>query len=137
MRRFLTIALIALLPTLGGCALFQKLDNAFQVLTSASVSPQAVVVAVNSFDALEATATRYLRLVKCNGANGPVCRDPVISAKVIDAIQKGRIARNNLEQFANTHPGQLGSQGLYDALQTTISTIQDVLPSIQATGVVK
>lgn len=126
MKRILIVGLVALLP-FGGCAEIQRLESAVSTLTSGSVSPQAVVIAVNSFDAVEASATNYLRLQKCNGANGPVCRDPAVTVKVVLAIRQGRVARDNLLLFSKTHPGQLGSQGLYDAVQTAIATIDSIL----------
>lgn len=122
MRRIL--AVLALGLALAGCA---KINKAYQVLTTSTVSPTAVVVAGNSFDALEATATNYLTRPRCNGTNGPLCRDPGATAKIIPAIRAGRVARNNLEQFLVDHPGDLGAQGLYDTFTKTISTLQAVL----------
>ncbi len=127
MRKVMLASACALAVSLGGCAAVQKLENSFAVLSSASVSPQAVVVAVNSFDAVQATATNYLRLPKCTGTNGPICRDPAISVKVIQAVKAGRTARNNLEAFMTAHPGQLGDAGLYDALQASLSTLESIV----------
>lgn len=118
------IAALSLLFVLGGCANFQ---NAWNVLTSAQVTPQTVVVAANTFDALEATATAYLKLRRCSATSGPVCRDPGVTKKIIPAVRSGRVARNNLEQFFRDHPGQLGPQGLYDALQAAINTLQGII----------
>ena len=122
MRKIAIACAIAL--SLGGCA---NLQNAWGVLTSVQVTPQAVSIAGNTFDALEATATNYLRLAKCTGSNGPICRDPAASKKIISAVRSGRVARNNLEQFFADHPGQLGPQGLYDAFNAAISTLQTIL----------
>lgn len=124
MRKLAIAGAMALALFSAGCA---NLDNAWQTLTSATVSPQVVVVAANTFDTLEATATAYLRLPRCNGKNGPICRDPGATAKLIPAVRAGRVARNNLEQFMLDHPGALGPQGLYDALQAAISTLQNVV----------
>jgi hypothetical protein len=118
------LAVLLLVLSLGGCASWQ---NAWNTLTSASVSPQVVFVAGNTFDALEATATNYLRLKKCSATSGPICRDPGATAKLIPAVRAGRVARNNLEQFLVDHPGQLGPTGLYDTLQASISTLQSVI----------
>lgn len=123
MRKLLLACAVAL--SLGGCA---QLQNAWSVITSASVSPDSVVVAVNAFNAVEASATNYLLLVKCTGSNGPICRDPKVTPKLIQAVRSGRIARANLEQFLQSHPGQLGPTGLYDALQAAITTIQQIVP---------
>lgn len=121
MRRLLVLTLLI---ALGGCT---NLTNAWNTLTSTQVTYQTVAVAANTFDALEATATAYLRLPRCTGSNGPVCRSPSATAKIIPAVRSGRVARNNLEQFFADHPGQLGPQGLYDALQKAIATLQSVI----------
>lgn len=110
--------------TLQGCA---PVQNTWDLFTSSRVSPTLVIVTGNSFDALEATATTYLRLPKCTGQNGPACRSPKATAKIIPAIRAGRMARNNLEMFLRAHPGQLAAQGLYDALATATQTLQGIL----------
>ena len=122
MKKILIVAALGL--SLTACA---SLQNTWNTLTSAQVTVTTVAVAGNTFDALEATATGYLRLPKCSGTNGPACRDPGVTAKIIPAVRAGRVARNNLEQFFTDHPGQLGPQGLYDALQASITTLQSVI----------
>lgn len=129
MRKLALSLLLAL--SLGACA---NLQNTWNTLTSAQVTVTTVAVAGNTFDALEATATAYLRLPRCNGTNGPACRDPKATAKIIPAVRAGRVARNNLEQFFVDHPGQLGPQGLYDALQASISTLQSVIATYNIKG---
>lgn len=121
MKRIIPFLLIL---SLGACA---QLQADWTTLTSAQVSPTLVVVAGNTFDALEATATNYLKLPRCNGRNGPVCRDPSATAQLIPAIRAGRVARTNLEQFMTTHPGSLGPQGLYDALTAATNTLQSIV----------
>ena len=121
LRRFL----LTILLTVGvaGCA---NLQNAWNVITSTSVSPTVVVIAVNTFDALEVTGANYLRLPRCK-AGGPIaCRDPGVSEKIINAKVAGRKARNALEDFIRDHPGQLGPKGLYDALIKATATLQDI-----------
>ncbi|MDE2105527.1 MAG: hypothetical protein KGL39_50335 [Patescibacteria group bacterium] len=119
MKKLLVAAIVAL--SLGACA---QIQTAYDAVSGAKVSPTAVIVAGNSFDALEATATNYLRLKKCNGSNGPVCRDPKATAIIIPAVRSGRVARTNLEQFMKDHPGELGPQGLYDSLKVSIDTLR-------------
>jgi hypothetical protein len=122
---------LALALGLTACA---SLQNDWAVLTSSQVTVTTVAVAGNTFDALEATATAYLRLPRCSGTNGPACRSPSATAAIIPAVRSGRVARNNLEQFFTDHPGQLGPQGLYDALQASISTLQGVIAQYQIKG---
>ena len=117
------VLVVSLAFALAGCA---QLTNAYNVLTGTSVSPTAVYVAANAFDAVEATATNYLRLRRCSASSGPVCRDPKVSSQLIPAVRAGRIARNNLEAFMKAHPGQLGPTGLYDALTGATATIRSI-----------
>ena len=128
-KLFLAFVLIG---ALTGCA---QLQNDWAALTGAQVTVTTVSVAGNTFDALEATATNYLRLPKCTGANGPICRDPKATAVIIPAVRSGRVARNNLEQFFKDHPGQLGPSGLYAALQAAISTLKDIFAQYNIKGV--
>src|SRR5690348_11776583 len=59
MKKLLLIIAVSL--SLSGCANFQ---NAWGIVTGATVSPTAVYIARNSFDALEATATNYISYCK-------------------------------------------------------------------------
>jgi len=129
MKRIILAAALAF--SLTACT---QVQNVWDTVTSASVTPTTVIVAANTFDALEATATNYLRLPKCTGSNGPVCRDKAATAQIIPAVRAGRVARTNLEQFFKDHPGQLGPKGLYDALTAAISTLQSVFAQYQITG---
>ena len=121
MRKIFLIVALAL--TLPACA---QLQNAYTAVTGASVNPTAVIIAANAFDAVEATATNYLRLKKCTATSGPICRDPKATAVIIPAVRSGRTARNNLEAFMQANPGVLGPKGLYNALITATSTLQQV-----------
>ena len=120
----LRFLLIAAVVALAGCT---QLQNAWEAATSAPVSPTLVIVGGNTVDALEATATNYLKLPKCTGKNGPVCRSVAATAQIIPAVRSMRVARNNLEQFLRDHPGQLAPQGLYDALKAAMQTTQDII----------
>lgn len=117
----------------AGCTQLQQdwtaVEAGFQKLQSVTVSPTAVNVAVNLFDGVEATATNYLTLPKCNGANGPgpACRNATATAQIIPAIKAGRVARNNLEQFLAGHQTALGVQGDYDAINAVVGTLQAIL----------
>lgn len=119
-----------LLMTMGlslalvGCT---QLSNAYNAVAGVTVPPSAVIVAANSFDGVEATATNYLRLKKCSATTGPVCRDPAVTAKIIPAIRAGRTARNNLEAFMQANPGALGPSGLYNALVAATTTLSQIL----------
>lgn len=116
-------AIAALTLALAGCSTLQK---DYAIITGATVSTAAVSVAGNSFDALEATATNYLRLARCSGSNGPICRSPAATAALIPAIRSARLARNNLEAFLVANPGQLGPSGLYNALTAALNTLEAI-----------
>jgi hypothetical protein len=133
MRKLLAGAIaLALFVSLGGCApgsFGSKVEGVISAVTGAAVSPAAIIIAANSFDALEVTAKNYINPQlnkRCNGSNGPICRDPAATIALNKAIRSGRVARNNAKQFLRDHPGQLGSQGLYDALQTSVSTLEAI-----------
>lgn len=122
MKRILLVALIAV--SLGGCA---RLQASWNALTTSQVDATTVIVAANTFNALEATATNYLSLPRCTSTGKPVvCRSPAATAKIIPAVRAGRVARNNLEQFLADHPGQIGAKGLYDALVSANTTLQGI-----------
>ena len=114
----------AVLLSLAGCT---SLQNAYTSLNGTTVSPTAVYVAANAFDAVEATATNYLRLPKCTATNGPVCRNATATKQIIPAVRAGRVARTNLENFMQQNPGALGPVGLYNALTAATNTLQAVI----------
>lgn len=124
MRKTVTVLLLCV--NLAGCASFGRVQDTFSILTETQISPTAAVVAANAFNAMEATATNYLRLKRCTLATGPICRDPVVTTKIIPAVRSGRAARDALIRFVRQHPGQLGASGLYDALVASTNTLQVV-----------
>lgn len=95
--------------SLSGCAQFQKsverIQTAYEVVVAASVTPKQAVVAMQSYDVVAITATNYLRLRRCDGTNGPVCRDPALRTKIDAAIYAGRSARNNIKAYLKSNPG--------------------------------
>ena len=121
MRKLVLVAALAV--GVAGCS---TLQNTWDVITQSKVSPTVVIVAANAFDALEATATNYLRLKKCTSTTMPVCRSPAATAQIVPAIRSGRAARNTLIQFLKDHPGQLGPQGLFDSLKAANATLQAI-----------
>ncbi len=129
MKRIVFIVSFTLL--LGACTTWQ---NAYNTVTGATVSPTAVYVAANAFDAVEVTATNYLRLKKCTGTNGPVCRSPAATKQIIPAVRAGRVARTNLENFMAQNPGALGPAGLYNALTAATATLQSIVSQYNVGG---
>ncbi len=120
MKKLLLVGALAL--SLAGCA---QVTAAWDTLTGARVSPQAVYVSMNVFDGFERTATNYLRLCHRSPAN-PVCSKPA-EVQIAAAVRSGRVARNNLKAFMTTHPDALGAQGVYDAFTTATDTLKSAL----------
>ena len=119
MRKLFIALTLAL--SLGACA---NLQNAYNTVTGASVSPDTVYVARNAFDALEVTSTNYIRYCTVH-RNASGCYDQAIK-QLIPAVRSGRVARNNLTQFQKDNPGALGPSGLYNALVTATNTLQQI-----------
>lgn len=132
MRKLFIIALTAI--GLSGCAALADFKNAFDAATSVTVSPQAIVIASNSFNAVEASATNYLNLTRCDKTTSKVCRDKAVTAILIPAVLNARKARNDLVAFQRTHPGQLGTQGLYDALRQSVTTLTGIMSTYHIGG---
>lgn len=130
MFRVLGMLLLALAIPLGGCSTVNSIGSAYSAATSVKVTKTQVYVAANAFDAVEVTATNYVRLPTCKTGQtflADQCSTKVAISKLVPAIRAGRAARNNLEAFAKDHPGEIGASGLYAALTTAISTIKTVL----------
>lgn len=129
MKRFIPLLLVL---SLGGCASF---TNAWNTATGASVSPQAVYVARNSFDVIEVTATNYIVFCKVHPVTVGCSKTAI--AKLIPAVRSGRVARSNLTQFQKNNPGVLGTTGLYNALVAATNTVQAIATQYNITGVVQ
>ena len=129
MKRF---AVILFALSLGACA---NLQNAWNTVTGATVSPQAVYLAENGYDALEVTAKNYLHICR-TAPKTPGCSAEAIS-KVIPAVRAGRVARTNLDAFMKAHPDALGASGLYDALISATNTLQSIATTYNIAGVSK
>lgn len=123
MKRSLILCAVAL--SLGGCANLQRLETAL----ATTVPPKAILVAANTFDALEGTATNYLIYCKANLAQ------PVCSADnrriVIRSVRKGRGARDQLEVYITQQTPAPAK--LYNVLITAITSLQSSAVSMGGT----
>ena len=90
-----------------------------------AISPQQLLVAANSFDALESTATNYLKLPLCGTVK--VCRDPNVSKSLAKAVRAARSARTQLEAYANANPTTPIPVTLYQTVSTAVTTLQNIL----------
>ena len=134
MKKLIPIVLLAF--SLAGCA---SLTKAYDIVTGVTVSPAAVLVIGNTFDAIEATARNYLAFCKVNRASAACVGYVPARKKIIPAVLSGRTARNNLEAFMIANPGALGPSGLYNAVVAAVNTLQSVAQTynISAVGVAK
>ena len=118
----IALALVgALAAPLGGCA---NIQNAWNAVTSATITPQQVYIAANAFDAVEASATTYLRLPVCGKLP---CRVTSATAAIVSSIRAGRLARNKLEQAVQANPGAPVNANLFATLTSSTATIKAIL----------
>lgn len=123
MRRFLLGFGLAL--ALGGCA---ALQNAYTIATGASVTPNQVYIAANAFDAVEATATTYLKLPACGSAGASsLCRTQAAVNAIVPAVRSGRAARNQLEAAVSASGGTPVSATIYSVLTGATNTLQTII----------
>lgn len=121
----LIIALLTL--SLAGCSTWERFKTVSEAVGEFRISPAAVIIASNTFDAAEATATNYLRLPRCKLVNpAPVCRNPTATALIIPAIRSGRVARDNLQQFLKDHPNELAPATAYEKLTSIVDTLKSI-----------
>lgn len=96
-----------------------------------SVTPNTTAyVGANAFDAVEVTATKYLRLPVC-GTGPVICRTHAASKVVITQVKAGRVVRNNLEAVALAGDS-VSAMALSASLQMKVDAI-----NAQIKGVVK
>lgn len=133
MKNLLRAGAMALaLSSLGGCAALQNLENAVSTLGGQTVTPEAVIVAGNAFDGVEATATNYLKLPPCAAGGPTICRTQAGVNAIVPAIRAGRSARSQLEADIAANPGQPVSITPYNVLTASISSLNSALAQYNA-----
>ena len=111
-KLFLILPLLAM----AGCNTFNLNPNV--------ASPSSVVVAINAFDAAEATAANYLLLPDCVKVATKVCRSAAISASVVKAVTAGRVARDSIQ--ADLKSNITAQVTTLQVLTTAVSTLQSL-----------
>ena len=124
MKKIIAIGLLAF--SLVGCA---QLQNAYNVVTGAAITPEQVYVSANAFDAIEASATQYLRLPVCGSAP---CRNAGATQTIVAAVRSGRLARNKLESAVNANPTGPVDANLLATLTSSTSTLKSILAEFGA-----
>lgn len=130
MRKLMLAAALAL--GLGGCAAVSSAWNDVHAITgavqSASVSPKAIYVAVNAFDAVEITATNYLDQCPRPTPTGLCYGADKVRAAVIPAIRSGIIVRKKLVAAARAAgDGPVALTADWNTLQSVTATIKSIL----------
>jgi hypothetical protein len=135
MRKLLLAAAAALCVAAGGCSnVVQTLQTDWSIVTGASVSPNAVYVAANAFDVVEATATTYLKFPPCSAGASLLCRSPIAVAAIVPAIRSGRQVRSQLEADVFTPSAQAPTPAsALTLLQSATSTIRSILAEYSIT----
>lgn len=129
------LAVLLLAFSLGGCAtlgpwpasILNNIENVVGVITGATVTPQAVVIAGNSVDALEDTATAYLTLPLCRTGGTPVCRVKVATQPIKRTVLAMRAARDDLETWLRLHPNNAPPATLYEKVTAAITALNNVI----------
>jgi hypothetical protein len=116
----LKLASLVIVGALGfsGCAYVSTLEGT-------TVSPTQVIVAGNSFDAIEATATNYIRLPLCPAAT--LCRTAAATKAIVPAVRAARTARSQMEAYVNANPGSPAPVSLYNTAITAINALESAL----------
>jgi hypothetical protein len=132
MKRFgIAGALVALALCLSGCAemqeKFQVFKQTWETAKAITLNKTAVVAAVSTFRAAERTATVYVRQKHCPvGVQRPTCMSPAIREQLVPYIQQGDAAANALLDFWEAHPNELGSEGVYDAVNQATAALKKI-----------
>lgn len=133
MRKVLVLALAlglsgcATLPDIFGPRIAADIRNVAGIVSGITVTPQAVVIAANSVDALQDTATAYLRLPLCRTGGSPACRVKAATQPIKRAVLTMRTARNEIERFLAAHPGSAPPATMYEKLTAAISALNSVI----------
>jgi hypothetical protein len=113
------LIILALALSLGGCATVTKLEQVYSAAVGKTVPPAYALATANTFDALEATATAYLRYCKGNLAV-PACSAANRRA-VIKYTRDGRAVRNQVEGYITTNTPV--PSAIYDLLVAAVNSL--------------
>lgn len=126
-RKVLTVGVLSLGLLMGGCANFSAKFNAdiaavqqaWQVATTTTVTPQAALVIANSFNVARDAATAYLTYCAQHLSDSSCSADN--RRKVITAVRAGIKLRTQVEGYVSaktTIP-----KALYDSFQSIVNTL--------------
>jgi hypothetical protein len=125
--RFAGAALLALAIPLGACSVLK-------IVAGSTVPQKNVAVAVHAFDAVEVSATQYLRLPDCATTQSTLpdaCRQPRVVPMLIRDVRGGRAARDSLwtasKGASGGASGGIGIKAAFDAVVAATAAIKQDL----------
>lgn len=136
MRGFrLAAAMVLLSFSIVGCSSLAVVKQTWDAAKTVVVSKNGIVVAVSLSRAAERTGTVYLKLPRCpEGVQRPTCLSMPIRETIATAMSEMRKARDALLDFVDAHPGEIGDQGLYDALKASTATLKSIFTTYNIGG---
>lgn len=123
-RSLMGAALIAL--ALCSCSTIKNLEATVTTITGTTASQKQVAVAVQAFDAVEVTATNYLKLPTCATGVSTVsgtCKKSAVVATLITDVKAGRAARDSLWTASKSATSGVGAVALYTAVMSAVAVI--------------
>jgi hypothetical protein len=135
MRNLIRSAVLAAVLSTGlaGCATqMQQTGALIQTITTATVPEDAVITARVAFNSAQSLATSYLSLRRCNGSNGPICRNPALTNRIGSAVQAGRMARNRVTALMRANPGRGVPVADYNTMVQATNVIHDLTAAYSA-----
>lgn len=120
MKKLIIVAALGL--ALSSCSAI----DAAKYVAGITVPPKITAVAVTTFDAVEVSATNYLRLPMCTDGQTTLkdaCKDAKVVPQLIKDVRAGRAARDALWASAKANAGS-GIKDLYTAVMAAISKIK-------------
>lgn len=124
-KTFHAVAALLIFAFMGGCATLQgdiaKLQQVYNVATTATVSPTTVIVTANAFDAIKATAVNYAHYCIQGKFVDPIC-SPANRRGVVKFVRSGTAARNQLELSITTNTPAVAT--LYNVLVAAVNGLQ-------------
>ena len=112
---------VALTLALAGCQTIQNLQGVYNTITASTVPPGYANIAINSFDALKATAVNYGQYCVQNHFPLPLC-SAANRRSVVKFVRSGTGARNALEANITTNQPVLSTT--YNVLVAAINGLQ-------------
>lgn len=129
MKRYFMIAAIAAAACIGlsSCGTIDNIKAGITVATSASITRNEALEAIQTTKTLQDLATSYMNTCVSTQSVTGLCKPEAVEA-IHKALVATRQPRAALAAFANAHAGaELGASGLYDALIAAKSSLSAVL----------